>query len=192
MSHDRGCWKCHADTMVEKAACAKRRGPACVKYPIFYETNGVRRLWCDMDGVLADFSRGYMEAFGKFRERHSGWDDVRSVKHFFRNLHPMPDMRVLWDAIGPHRPNVLTGVPSSINAADNDKVHWIHQHIGYIPVVCCRAKDKHFFCKPGDVLIDDNTEPVARQAWESAGGIYILHHDAERTIRALQAVDFIK
>lgn len=35
MSHDRGCWKCWADSMGEKRECYARIGERCVKASLF-------------------------------------------------------------------------------------------------------------------------------------------------------------
>lgn len=35
MSHDRGCWKCGADTMADKRECWQRIGWSCVKSSFF-------------------------------------------------------------------------------------------------------------------------------------------------------------
>ena len=149
-----------------------------------------RRVYCDMDGVVANFEAHYVAQFGELRERHSGWANIQAVPHFFRHIPPMDDMRELWDAIGPLRPIILTGVPTSIDNADNEKIEWVKKHLGHnIGVICCRARLKSLFCRDGDILIDDSAE--YRPLWEQAGGVWIQHRNAAQTINALKLLGIL-
>lgn len=154
--------------------------------PLHPQALSTRRLWCDMDGVAADFDAGYQALFGHPRQRHSGWDDIRSVPDFFLNLPEMPDFRVLWNGIQHLRPLFLTGTPGSVNQADNDKVQWIRQRVGHVPVVCCKAKLKFQYCEPGDIIIDDSEEYA--HLWQMAGGIWVTHKNAVRTLCDLKTL----
>jgi hypothetical protein len=202
MSHDRGCWKCGVETMAEKANCATKNNTACAKFGVFYRQDavkhrmpGVARLYCDMDGVLADFHSHYVTCFGAPRERHSGWDEIRNQQPtFYRDMPAMPDMPLLWDAIAPLLPIILTGTPPSVNAAANDKVVWKNAHplLGErVPIICCRTRDKALYCRPGDLIIDDNEEREDIERWEKAGGIWVLHKSAASTIMKLRALDIL-
>jgi hypothetical protein len=151
---------------------------------------GEARLYCDMDGVAADFDRHYRDLFGAPRERHTNWDDVRSVPDFFLNIPVMRDWPTLWAFIKPYRPLFLTGCPLSVNPAANHKVEWVHKHVGdEVPVICCKARHKKLYCRPGDVLIDDTEE--YRGLWESAGGIWITHKSAVDSIEMLKSKGFV-
>lgn len=150
---------------------------------------GCARLYVDMDGVAADFDAHYRACFGKPRERHTDWSDVRSVKDFFLNIPPMEDWPMLWAFVRPYAPIFLTGTPTSVNPAGNDKMTWIHEQCGPdVPVICCKARRKALFCRPGDFLIDDSAE--YRSLWEQAGGIWIQHRDALDTINQLRLKGF--
>lgn len=146
---------------------------------------GYARLFCDMDGVAADFDTGYRAIFGKARERHSGWDDIRSVPNFYRHLPEMSDWQALWAVIRPHDPIFLTGTPMSVNMAGNDKIEWIYEHASPgVGVICCKSKEKRRYCRPGDILIDDT--PEYRKLWEEVGGIWVPHVSARHTIEQLR------
>lgn len=150
---------------------------------------GEARLYCDMDGVAADFDLHYRNLFGRTRERHTNWDDVRSVDHFFLGIPVMKDWPLLWDFIRPYSPIFLTGTPSSISPAGNDKMYWLAAEVGPdVPVICCKARRKALFCRPGDVLIDDSEE--YRGLWEAAGGIWVTHKSAADTIEMLKSKGF--
>lgn len=150
---------------------------------------GTARIYCDMDGVAADFDRHYANLFGKRRQRHTDWADVRSVPDFFLTIPMMHDFPALWSFIAPYTPIFLTGCPQSVNPAANHKVQWVHENIGdEVAVICCKARLKRLYCRPGDVLIDDTEE--YRGLWESAGGIWVPHRNAHDSIDNLKALGF--
>ncbi len=147
------------------------------------------QIYVDMDGVLVDFDAHYKKLFGYVPVRPGGtdWKLVRSVGDFYLTLPQMPDLDQLWDRVYPHSPIILTGVPSQINAADNDKRTWALKHLTPdTEMICCLAKDKALHCKPGDILIDDYERH--KQKWLDAGGIWITHTSALDTCRQLDAI----
>lgn len=145
-------------------------------------------LFCDMDGVLADFNRGYHETFGIVANKtidNVDWLKVRNHKDFFRNLPPMPDMLELWEFIGQFNPIILTGVPKDVPEAVSNKLGWIHRYLGNdVEVRCCQSSKKWQHALPGDVLIDDWVKYKHR--WEKAGGMWITHISAKTTIETLK------
>lgn len=152
------------------------------------------RLFCDMDGVLADFDRGYAIVMGREitpRDYHKDWsqDDWEALHKaaptFFRDLPLMPDASELWTYISPHSPTILTGVPKELNGTDVQKKAWSAAHFGPTqPIICCRSKEKALHCRPGDIIIDDWGK--YRHLWERAGGIWILHTSAKDSIEQLK------
>lgn len=145
------------------------------------------QLFVDMDGVLADFDRGYGE---RFEERASkltdnvDWEAVRSTPGFFRDLPPMADLGELWAGVERFKPIILTGVPSSVPEAVENKRAWVAKHLGPdIHVIGCRSSDKCLHGKPGDVLIDDWTK--YQRKWVSMGGHWITHTSAAESLDQL-------
>lgn len=68
----------------------------------------------------------------------------------------MPDMAELWSYVEPYRPIVLTGVPSMVAEAPDNKRAWVGKHLGGdVEVRCCRSNEKCLHARPGDILIDD-------------------------------------
>jgi hypothetical protein len=55
---------------VRAALAGLYSGPLRLPMPHY----GEARLYCDMDGVAADFDRRYRDLFGQTRERHTDWD----------------------------------------------------------------------------------------------------------------------
>lgn len=151
-----------------------------------------RQLFLDMDGVLADFDLLYLEKFGVLLDRSNPadrddpsdiWDNIKSVETFYLDLPMMKDADELWKgALKLHsNPVLITGVPRSIIDSENQKREWARKYLGSdVKVICCRSKDKSNYAKTGDVLIDDWFK--YRHLWESAGGIFILHTSAIKSL----------
>jgi hypothetical protein len=141
------------------------------------------RIFLDMDGVLADFNGGYQARFGVRPDKLADdvdWEEVRRTEHFFRDLPPMRDLDILWYYFGPLRPTILTGVPPSVPEAADNKRAWVQKHLGEVPLIACRSRDKCLHAAPGDVLIDDWEK--YRSLWTKAGGHWITHHSAIESI----------
>jgi 5'(3')-deoxyribonucleotidase len=153
-------------------------------------------LFCDMDGVLADFDRGYEIVLGRpiaKRDYHKDWTQEdwdllhRTSPTFFRDLPPMPDAEELWSYIKRYNPRILTGVPKEVGVSGNQKIEWASRQPFIGPsteVVCCRSREKYLHCRPGDVIIDD--WPKYQNHWQAAGGIWVTHTSASATIARLK------
>lgn len=157
------------------------------------------RLFIDMDGVLADFDGGYAAAFNepppytvhdteaklgiKSLEslREEKWAKVRDHPKFFRNLKPMHDAHVLFNACRQYSPIILTGVPYSVPTAAEEKREWIKEHCGaHVVVITCASREKYLHGKPGDILIDDREK--CGLPWIRMGGEWIVHRNAGESV----------
>ncbi|MBQ9234994.1 MAG: hypothetical protein IJ184_00825 [Alphaproteobacteria bacterium] len=150
-------------------------------------------IYCDMDGVLVDFDRGFMTAFNCLPDdlpRQQMWERVVNTSDYWVNLPPKDDAFELTDYLANLSFEILTGLPHhGFDKANIEKRRWIKKHLGAdIKVNCCLSKEKQNFLKSGDILIDDYPPNIER--WESAGGIGILHTSAAATIRRLQELGF--
>lgn len=144
------------------------------------------RLYLDCDGVLADFDSAIIDHFGEPPPRpeerlgsEAFWQAVRSIPGFYRNLPLMPDAKKLFAAVEHLRPIILTGCPLG-GWAQPQKIAWAVEHFPGTPMITCASRDKRVYCKPGDVLIDDR--PHYSRLWAEAGGIFIQHYSAEKSI----------
>jgi 5'(3')-deoxyribonucleotidase len=160
------------------------------------ENKVIKRIFVDMDGVLADFNTGVETLTGReFPNTDAGHNDYDlrkeelTNKRLFRNLPPMPDM---YDLIAYVR---HTGLPWEILTAAGvinrelvvfDKNEWIREYVSPSVVVTCTmtGSQKGMFAIKGSVLIDDRQKNL--DAWEKHGGIGILHTSAEDTINQLK------
>jgi hypothetical protein len=153
------------------------------------------QLFVDMDGVLADFDRHYLEVFGKppakrlafDQDGHDiDWEAVRKRGNFYLDMPPMADMEELWGFVERLKPApiVLTGIPSSVTEAADNKRAWVRKNLGPdVEVRCCRSKEKYLHAQRGDILIDDWEK--YKHLWQNAGGLWITHRSAEATIDEL-------
>lgn len=55
---------------------------------------------------------------------------------------------------------------------------------GFINVITCWSRNKHYESRKNHVLIDDRVS--LREAWEEKGGIFVHHTSAERTLEVLR------
>ncbi|GAA4012149.1 hypothetical protein GCM10022280_07440 [Sphingomonas swuensis] len=150
------------------------------------------RLFLDCDGVLADFNAGAEKLLGTdvatFEARHGKgefWRRLTRHGDFYATLPKMADADELFDAVRHLKPTILTGLPVGKWAAPQ-KVRWAAEHFPGVEIITCMARDKHRHMSGADVLVDDSERHMA--AWQDAGGIYVLHHDARTTIRALAEI----
>ena len=146
-------------------------------------------LYLDLDGVLADFDRGVEALIGATPEQlepNQMWPQLARHGDFFANLEMTEDGPLLWEACAPLSPVILTGLPRG-RWAEPQKRRWVAEHLGEdVEVITCMSRDKPQWSGPGRVLVDDRDRP--RQAWESAGGVFIHHTSAAQTLAELEAL----
>jgi len=154
---------------------------------------GAPKLFLDCDGVLADFDAGAREVLGgmnpgQFEDRYSKrefWRRLATTPDFYNTLPLMADAQILFDAVEHLRPTILTGLPLGTWAAPQ-KVAWAERHFPGTPIITCMARDKYRYMENGDVLVDDREQH--RDKWEDAGGIFVTHKNAERSLAALREI----
>ena len=155
------------------------------------------QIYCDMDGVLADFEKGVEDLIGgKFNDDR--WYELPD--DFFLTLEPMPDAQRLWGFIGKYDPFILTAIPRASRGpiskrAAMDKARFMKRWFGVTqdrmyPVM--RA-DKMRFAKVGrdgrpNLLIDDHSKNIAQ--FKSAGGLGVHHTSAANSIKQLKKIGY--
>lgn len=151
----------------------------------------MRKLFLDLDGVLADFDRGVRLVTGKTPEELSAaemWRALARAPDFFGTLAMMRDAQVLWEFCKPHAPTILTGLPRG-DWAQAQKRRWVAKHLGSeVPVITCLSHEKARWSGPGHVLVDGRAH--LREAWVRAGGVFIHHVNAARSIAQLKELGF--
>jgi len=145
-------------------------------------------IFCDLDGVLADFEQAVVNRFNKRPDQLKPgimWGVINKSNTFFDALPWMPRGRELWEAIRQYDPIILTGIPRSTSAAEQ-KRKWCARELGPdIHVITCSTKDKPEFCIENAVLIDDRTHNL--NAWNSKGGKFLLY-DEELTDKIIEKI----
>lgn len=140
------------------------------------------KLFCDMDGVLTDFTGRFDHYFGIFPDEYKAkkgkkafWNAITGIGQiFWEGMEWTPKGEVLWEHIREYNPIILTA-PSEEQSSRDGKQEWVNKNLTPIPEVIFRpAKEKHLECTgPDDILIDDREDTIKR--WEAAGGIAIYH-----------------
>lgn len=150
------------------------------------------QLFLDCDGVLADFDSGATDILGMspraFEERHGRrefWRRIARARDFYARLPLMPDARILFEAVEHLDPIILTGLPLGDWAAPQ-KVRWADEHFSGTHIITCMARDKYRHMKGADVLVDDREDH--RDKWEAAGGIFVHHKSARKSLEQLAAI----
>lgn len=169
----------------------------------------VRKIYFDMDGVLADFEKGVQDLCrmeplpqnGKRRDPKLDdlmWERIRETDHFYSRLEMMPGAKELFDQVWVKygdRCEILTGIPREergIVTAEADKRDWTRRLLSADVKVnaVCRKEKQNFCAGPESVLIDDREKTI--REWRELGGTGILHTSAEETVRELERLGILK
>ena len=147
------------------------------------------KIYCDMDGVLADFESGYekltgVDLKGEFKKGDDFWDPIKVAGvGFWAGLKWMPDGQKLWNYIKPLKPEILSA-PSREESSRIGKAVWVKYKLPGTKLILRYAKQKQQLATPESILIDDRQVNIDQ--WEAAGGIGILHTSADNTISQLK------
>jgi hypothetical protein len=147
------------------------------------------KIYCDMDGVLADFESGYekltgIDLRGEFQKGDDFWDPIsKAGVGFWAGLKWMPGGQELWAYLKPHDP-VLLSAPSREESSRIGKAVWVKHKIPGTKLILRYASQKQELATPESILIDDRQVNIDQ--WEAAGGIGILHTSTANTIQQLQ------
>jgi 5'(3')-deoxyribonucleotidase len=156
-------------------------------------------IFCDMDGVLVDFDKGYED----LTEKSTKHSDVQDKNDFWRLLDKSleekglteydywvnlpwiePDGHILWKYIKEYKPYILTA-PSLDPGSRQGKREWVARELPEAKNIYFRkASAKPEFSGKNRILIDDRKDTT--EAWTAAGGIGIHHTSAADTIEKLE------
>jgi hypothetical protein len=169
-------------------------------------------IFCDMDGVLVDFDKGYKQLTGLSTKeadaqgKNEFWklfgkslkEKNISDKSYWANLDWMPDGKQLWSYISPYNPYVLTAPSINMDIPFEDryklennesmqgKTEWVQRLPNMRKLYFRSAGRKADFAGPNKILIDDRKDTI--DSWNANGGIGILHTSTANTIKQLQAI----
>lgn len=148
-------------------------------------------LFVDQDGVLADYDSDYHRLTGGEPGEKGKVKAARFKEHphFYKNLPLMPDAVKLWNFVKQYDPKILSAKSNWLPFSKQDKIDWMEKHF-HLPasrvIVVDYPNQKPRHCTPGAILIDDNQKNC--DEWKAAGGVVILHKNADDTIRQLKSL----
>ena len=147
-------------------------------------------IYCDMDGVLVDFDRGYQELTGMTTQQADAiggdtfWEPLtKAGAKWWITLNWMPDGKQLWNYIKKYTP-ILLSAPSKQESSRLGKRVWVKRELPDVKLILRPASQKQQYASPTSILIDDREKNIDQ--WEAAGGIGILHTSAANTIEQLK------
>ena len=147
------------------------------------------KIYCDMDGVLIDFDKGYLKLTGhqldgEHRTDTNFWDPINAAGYdFWVNLEWMNDGKELWNYIKKYNPSILSA-PSRQDESRVAKHDWVNKELPGTQLLLRNAKHKKDFASPTSILIDDRIDNI--EGWTGAGGIGIHHKNTKDTIKQLK------
>lgn len=156
----------------------------------------IKKIYIDMDGVLANFEKGVSEAMPMFGKNTAAldnidmWKYVNKNKAFWETLKPLSNCFKLIKLIEEKFPkaskHILTAIPNDekkfknliFSPSKDGKSKWINK---YLPtyknkIIFCLRKEKQNYSTEGSLLIDDNKTTI--KEWNNKGGIGILYSNS--------------
>ena len=168
----------------------------------------IKKIYFDMDGVLADFERGVKEICGlepisqNAKNNDSSaecemWEAIRKTGNFYDRLELMPGAKEMFDSVYEKygdKCEILTGIPKpkrGIITAGDDKKTWVKRLLSKdIKVNIVYREEKPQYCTGKEcVLIDDFEKNI--KEWEAIGGTGILNRSAADTVAKLKELGVI-
>lgn len=154
----------------------------------------ITKIYLDMDGVLANFDKRYFELFGGHPSFSKDKDSDKKWKHFiedenFLKLEKFPgcdDLMYFVDTTGINV-EILSSSGGGIYDEEvvRQKKKWLENNgVFYKTNIVPGSRLKANYAKPDRVLIDDTDYVISD--FNLAGGIGILHKNAEETIEKLK------
>ncbi len=173
-------------------------------------------IYSDMDGVLVDFNARFKDLTGKDPNLYRYISFKRAQKNpelskdeiqaqintefwkpitdegirYWEGMDWMPDGKKYWNYIKKYNPKLLSA-PGKISGSTKEdpnsregKRKWAEKNLPGTELVLASAKTKSNYAKENAILIDDFASNIKR--WEAAGGIGILHKNANDTIKQLK------
>lgn len=159
----------------------------------------MKRIFLDMDDVVADFDRYARDIvghsmLGEAQYSDQDWQKITADPRLFSRLDVCPGAHDFVAEVGRMARDTdrellfLTAIPHDNDTpwAAWDKINWAKQHFPGIPVwIGPYSRDKQHHARPGDILIDDRDSNV--QEWAAAGGIAIQYHgDPDEVLNKLK------
>jgi PAS domain-containing protein len=134
-------------------------------------------IYCDMDGVIADFDARFRELAKMSPDQYEEKYGIEKFWNFIDNeigvrfwvgIPWMQDGKQLWEYIKKYKPTLLSA-PSRNNESRLGKRLWVKKHIPGTKLVLASRVNKQDYAKPNAILIDDRPDTIVE--WENKGGV---------------------
>lgn len=139
-------------------------------------------VYCDLDGVFADFTEGANELHGKPRavvnhwnwyedwgiSGNQFWAPIKEAGSLFYTKYVRPYRWVgeLLDRLSKYGPLVIVTANPKHSGLMAGKLEWIDKYLGDCEVIYCNKKER--LAKPHTILLDDYEKNL--EAFKGAGG----------------------
>lgn len=154
----------------------------------------ISKIYLDLDGVVADFSKRYKELYNmepREAEKHKKFDGFFSefiINNQFATLDLMPDAIELINFLKtlPIPTEILssTGRQESYDSISIQKKIWLDTHgITFKQNFVPGKRFKYEFATPSSIIIDDTFSVI--EDWRKAGGIALWHQSVPETLSNL-------
>ena len=147
-------------------------------------------IYCDLDGVLVDFDKGYKDLTGMTTQEANSqgdkvfWEPIaKAGEKYWVDLEWMSKGKQLWDYIKQYNPSLLSA-PSREKSSRTGKQKWVDNNLPGVKLILANAVDKQNYSGKNQILIDDREKNI--EQWRNKGGIGIFHTSAEDTIKQLK------
>ena len=161
-------------------------------------------IYCDMDGVVADFVGGLKMMESDLQKAgfesvdhwldsplsNEKWKPIVKNKKFWSTLPLMPQALKLWTYLRPYNPHILSAYSKHDPNCQPGKRAWLRKNLRMTDtprIHLVRRREKQNYAK-GNLLIDDLSKNIAE--WKSAGGTGILHKSTGQTLSQLKRLGY--
>jgi len=152
------------------------------------------KIFCDMDGVLADFVAQWKKFYGDIPNNHlkqmgkAKFDEIlnKAPYKFWAEMDWMPTGKGgedLWKLISKYNTEILSA-PADSDGSKKGKADWLKSKGITAKLNLEKARDKQKFAAPNHILIDDFKRNIDQ--WTAAGGIGIHHTTNAKTFAELK------
>lgn len=172
------------------------------------------KIYCDMDGVLCDFEKRFLEKLKEVGPKYYKRSDIEKIKKpkdfdklfgveefwkfidqytgvsFWVGMDWMPRGEELWNFIKPYNPALLTS-PSRDNTSRLGKQLWAKNKLSPKPkVIFAYSANKQNYSNENSILIDDKKSNI--EQWRSKGGIAFRVKDGDigPTLKGLKELGY--
>ena len=129
------------------------------------------KIFCDMDGVLVDFDKGYFELTGKdisgqWHTTSEFWDPInKQGEKFWDGLEWTKDGKRLWSYLEGHYPVLLSSPSRNGYGSRKGKNSWVNRELPHVPLLLEYSNNKESI-GPNCILIDDRDRNI--EQWISS------------------------